>query len=84
MNAPHRNSTRQLRIGDVVIGGGAPVVVQSMTNPDTRNVAATLEQISRLHAAGCEIVRLAVPDEKAAAALKSIAASSPVPSSPTR
>ena len=52
MNAPHRNSTRQLRIGDVVIGGGAPVVVQSMTNTDTRNVAATLEQISRLHAAG--------------------------------
>ena len=79
MNAPHRSRTRQLSIGDVRIGGGAPVVVQSMTNTDTRDAEATLEQIRRLHAAGCEIVRLAVPDEKAAAALKTIAASSPVP-----
>ena len=79
MNAPHRSRTRQLSIGDVRIGGGAPVVVQSMTNTDTRDAGATLEQIRRLHAAGCEIVRLAVPDEKAAAALKTIAASSPVP-----
>ena len=70
MNAPHRSRTRQLSIGDVRIGGGAPVVVQSMTNTDTRDAGATLEQIRRLHAAGCEIVRLAVPDEKAAAALK--------------
>ena len=79
MNAPHRNRTRQLRLGNVLIGGGAPVVVQSMTNTDTRDASATLEQIRRLHAAGCEVVRLAVPDEKAAAALKTIAAGSPVP-----
>ena len=79
MNAPHRNGTRQLRLGNVLIGGGAPVAVQSMTNTDTRDASATLEQIARLHAAGCEIVRLAVPDEKAAAALKTIADRSPVP-----
>ena len=79
MNTPHRNRTRQLRLGPVLIGGGAPVVVQSMTNTDTRDAEATLEQIRRLHAAGCEVVRLAVPDEAAAAALKTIAAASPVP-----
>ncbi len=79
METPHRNSTRKLHIGPVAIGGGAPVVVQSMTNTDTRDAEATLEQIARLHAAGCEIVRLAVPDESAAAALKTIAARSPVP-----
>ena len=79
MNTPHRNRTRQLRLGPVLIGGGAPVVVQSMTNTDTRDAEATLEQIRRLHAAGCEVVRLAVPDEAAAAALKTIALASPVP-----
>ena len=79
MNAPHRSRTRQLRLGSVRIGGGAPVVVQSMTNTDTRDAQATLEQIRRLHAAGCEVVRLAVPDEAAAAALKVIAPASPVP-----
>jgi 4-hydroxy-3-methylbut-2-en-1-yl diphosphate synthase IspG/GcpE len=79
MNAPHRSRTRQLKLGDVRIGGGAPVVVQSMTNTDTRDAEATLEQIRRLHAAGCEVVRLAVPDEAAAAALKVIAPASPVP-----
>ena len=79
MTLPHRNTTRQLRLGDVLIGGGAPVVVQSMTNTDTRDASATLEQIGRLAAAGCEIVRLAVPDEKAAEALRTIAARSPVP-----
>lgn len=79
MNIPHRSRTRGLRIGSVCIGGGAPVAVQSMTNTDTRDAYATLSQIRRLHAAGCEIVRLAVPDERAAAALKTIAAASPVP-----
>ena len=79
MNLFHRNKTRRLNLGGVPIGGGAPVVVQSMTNTDTRNVEATLAQITRLHSAGCEIVRLAVPDEKAAYALKSIIAHSPVP-----
>ena len=79
MHQPHRNGTRPLKIGPVAIGGGAPVVVQSMANTDTRDAEATLEQIRRLHAAGCEIVRLAVPDAKAAAALKTIASHSPVP-----
>ena len=79
MNTPHRNRTRQLKLGSVLIGGGAPVVVQSMTNTDTRDAEATLEQIRRLHAAGCEVVRLAVPDDAAASALKAIAAASPVP-----
>lgn len=79
MNAPHRNHTRQLRLGNVLLGGGAPVVVQSMTNTDTRDATATLEQIRKLCDAGCEVVRLAVPDEKAASALKTIADRSPVP-----
>lgn len=68
----HRNNTRPLTVGGVRVGGGAPVSVQSMTNTDTRNVDATVAQINELAAAGCEIVRLAVPDQDAAAALKSI------------
>jgi (E)-4-hydroxy-3-methylbut-2-enyl-diphosphate synthase len=64
-----RRKTRQVRIGDVLIGGGAPISVQSMTKTDTRDVRATLAQIRRLEKAGCEIVRLAVPDASAAAAL---------------
>ena len=54
------------------MGGGAPIAVQSMTNTDTRDVEATVRQIEQLQEAGCEIVRLAVPDEKAAAAFKEI------------
>ena len=67
-----RKPTRAIRIGGVQIGGGAPVVVQSMTNTDTRKVGATLAQIQRLAAAGCEVARLAVPDQKAAQALGEI------------
>jgi (E)-4-hydroxy-3-methylbut-2-enyl-diphosphate synthase len=63
---------REVRIGSVVIGGDHPVAVQSMTLTDTRDVQATVEQILRLEEAGCEIVRVAVPDEEAAAALSSI------------
>lgn len=74
-----RKQTRQLKLGSVRIGGGAPVVVQSMTNTDTRDVEATLGQIKRLHDAGCEIVRVAVPDETAAKALRAIHDASPVP-----
>ena len=65
-----RKPTRPIFIGPVQIGGGAPVVVQSMTNTDTRDVGATLAQIQRLAAAGCEVARLAVPDMKAAKALR--------------
>ncbi len=74
-----RQTTRRIVLGGVAIGGGAPVVVQSMTNTDTRDVPATLAQIRELVAAGCEIVRCAVVDDAAAAALKQICASSPVP-----
>lgn len=74
-----RRPTRAIYIGSVKIGDGAPVVVQSMANTDTRQVAATLAQIHRLAAAGCEVVRLAVPDRKAALAFGEIKAQSPVP-----
>jgi len=63
---------RAVTIGDVQIGGGAPIVVQSMTNTDTGDVAATLSQIEQLQCAGCEIVRIAVPNLEAAKALAEI------------
>jgi len=67
-----RRRSRQVRVGSVVIGGDAPVAVQSMTKTDTRDVQATMDEIYRLHVAGCEIVRLAVPDMDAAEALREI------------
>lgn len=69
MNPLSRKKTRSIAMGAVRIGGDAPVAVQSMCNTDTRDAEATLGQIGRLAAAGCEIVRLAVPDEDAAKAL---------------
>jgi (E)-4-hydroxy-3-methylbut-2-enyl-diphosphate synthase len=74
-----RRSSRQIDIGRVKIGGGAPVVVQSMTNTPTHEVAATVEQINRLSSAGCELVRLAVPDMKAACALREIKSQAAIP-----
>ena len=74
-----RRKTRQIRAGAVLIGGDAPVTVQSMTNTDTRDVRATIEQIERLTDAGCEIVRVAVPDQAAAEALGKIRAHCPIP-----
>ncbi len=71
--------TRQVFCGDVPIGGGAPVSIQSMTNTDTRDAAATLAQIERLVDAGCEIVRCAVPDMEAARSLAAIRKGSPIP-----
>ncbi|MEE8354163.1 MAG: flavodoxin-dependent (E)-4-hydroxy-3-methylbut-2-enyl-diphosphate synthase, partial [Dehalococcoidales bacterium] len=67
-----RRKSRQLHIGDVVVGGGAPVVVQSMTNSDTRDVAATVNQIRELEEHDCELVRVAVPDMAAARAIEGI------------
>jgi (E)-4-hydroxy-3-methylbut-2-enyl-diphosphate synthase len=67
-----RRKTKQVKVGDVAVGGGAPVIVQSMTKTDTRDRRATLLQIRRLERAGCEIVRLAVPDEEAALAFGEI------------
>jgi len=66
-------------VGSVPIGGGAPIAVQSMTNTDTRDIPATVDQINRLSTAGCEIVRLAVIDREAALALKQIKAEVDVP-----
>ena len=65
----HRDSTREVRIKDRVIGGGNPVLIQSMTNTRTEDVAATVAQIHELEAAGCEIVRCTVPTAEAAKAL---------------
>ncbi len=78
MNFPRRN-TRSLKVGGVKIGGGAPIVVQSMTNTDTGNIEATVKQIKRAEAAGCEIMRVAVPDEDAVEALPQIIAQTEVP-----
>lgn len=67
-----RTKTRRVTIGTVAVGGGAPIAVQSMTTTDTRDVEATVAQIHALEAAGCEIVRVAVPDREAAEALRRI------------
>ncbi|MGI6429670.1 MAG: flavodoxin-dependent (E)-4-hydroxy-3-methylbut-2-enyl-diphosphate synthase [Syntrophomonadaceae bacterium] len=64
--------TRVIKIGGVSIGGDHPVVVQSMTNTDTRDIRATVRQIQQLESAGCEVVRVAVPDEEAAEAIAQI------------
>ena len=69
-----RKKTRQIHIGDIPIGGNAPIAVQSMTNTDTRDVPSTVNQIERLSEAGCEIVRVAIPDSTAATAFKEIKA----------
>jgi (E)-4-hydroxy-3-methylbut-2-enyl-diphosphate synthase len=74
-----RRTTRQIRVGGVAIGGGAPVSVQSMTTTQTADVAATLAQIRALAEAGADIVRLAVPNGDAAAALPEIVRATPVP-----
>ncbi|MCF8031661.1 MAG: flavodoxin-dependent (E)-4-hydroxy-3-methylbut-2-enyl-diphosphate synthase [Desulfarculaceae bacterium] len=74
-----RDHTRRIHLGGVPIGGGAPVAVQSMTNTDTRDPAATLAQIEALAEAGCELVRCAVPDMEAAEAFKPITDLSPLP-----
>ena len=68
----NRKKTAQIRIGNVSIGGTAPVAVQSMTNTRTDDVEATVSQIKRLEEAGCEIVRVAVPDEPSAQAIRKI------------
>ncbi|MFJ8806252.1 flavodoxin-dependent (E)-4-hydroxy-3-methylbut-2-enyl-diphosphate synthase [Streptomyces sp. NPDC102490] len=76
---PVRRPCRQIHVADVPVGGGAPVSVQSMTTTPTANVDATLQQIAELTAAGCEIVRVAVPSQDDADALPAIAAKSKIP-----
>ncbi|MEI7884776.1 MAG: flavodoxin-dependent (E)-4-hydroxy-3-methylbut-2-enyl-diphosphate synthase [Clostridia bacterium] len=63
---------KAIAIGEVIVGGNNPIVVQSMTNTDTRNVLATVQQINQLADAGCQLVRVAVPDIEAAQAIKAI------------
>src|ERR671925_2145416 len=72
-------SKRQIKVGNIPIGGGAPVAVQSMTLTYTHDVDATIEQIARLASAGCELVRVAVPKNEDAEALKRIVYLSPIP-----
>ena len=68
----YRDNTKVIRIGDRVIGGGNPILIQSMTNTRTEDIKATVEQINRLTEAGCEIVRCTVPSREAALALSEI------------
>ena len=74
-----RHKTRQIRMGGIPIGGDAPITVQSMTTTPTRDVAATVAQIHRLEAAGCEMIRVAVPDQEAAAAIGDIKSQITIP-----
>ncbi|HYA32214.1 MAG TPA: flavodoxin-dependent (E)-4-hydroxy-3-methylbut-2-enyl-diphosphate synthase [Thermodesulfovibrionales bacterium] len=74
-----RKKTRLIRVGGVPVGGNSPISVQSMTKTDTRDVRSTLRQIKRLADAGCEIIRIAVPDMRAAEALGRIRSASPIP-----
>ena len=72
-------SARQIHVGNVPIGGGAPVAVQTMTKTETANLQATLDQVLRVADAGADIVRLAVPRDKDVDALKTIIEKSPIP-----
>ncbi len=74
-----RRISKQLHIGQVKIGGGAPIAVQSMTKTDTRDAQATIAQIKKLEECGCEIVRVAIPDQEAAVALAKIKKSVSIP-----
>ncbi|MEV8397512.1 flavodoxin-dependent (E)-4-hydroxy-3-methylbut-2-enyl-diphosphate synthase [Streptomyces niveus] len=78
-STPVRRRTRQLHVGDVLVGGGAPVSVQTMTTTVTADVDATLQQIAEVTAAGCDIVRVAVPSQDDADALPRIVAKSKLP-----
>ncbi|WP_372412398.1 flavodoxin-dependent (E)-4-hydroxy-3-methylbut-2-enyl-diphosphate synthase [Streptomyces luteireticuli] len=76
---PVRRRSRQIHVGDVPVGGGAPVSVQTMTTTPTTDIDATLQQIAEITAAGCDIVRVAVPSADDAAALPAIVAKSKLP-----
>ena len=74
-----RRETREVRIGSVAIGAGNPIAVQSMTNTDTRDVAATLAQIAQLADAGCEVIRVAIASRDAVDSFRAVCAGSPLP-----
>ena len=75
----HRRQSRQIMVGNVPVGGDAPITVQTMTNTETTDVAATVAQVQAAAEAGADIVRVSVPDEASAKALKEIVRESPVP-----
>ena len=74
-----RRKSRRIMVGDVPVGGDAPISVQTMTNTITTDVKATVEQVQRAAEAGADIVRVSVPDEDSSRALKEIVRESPVP-----
>ncbi|RLC60934.1 MAG: 4-hydroxy-3-methylbut-2-en-1-yl diphosphate synthase, partial [Chloroflexi bacterium] len=74
-----RRTSKPLRIGKATVGGGAPIVVQSMTKTDTRDIPATINQIKELEDSGCEIVRVAVPNREAAESIATIKKSVSLP-----
>ncbi|OPX46215.1 4-hydroxy-3-methylbut-2-en-1-yl diphosphate synthase [Ruminiclostridium hungatei] len=71
-NYIERKQTKKIKVGDIFLGGDSPISVQSMTNTDTRDVKATVEQIKRLEEEGCRIIRVAVPDIQSAEAISEI------------
>ena len=75
----YRRTSRQIRVGKVLVGGDAPISVQTMTNTLTTDIAATIEQVQRCAIAGADIVRISTPDEESTRALREIVAESPVP-----
>src|SRR5690554_4182775 len=74
-----RRRSRQIHVGDVPVGGDAPITVQSMTNTPTHDVRATIEQVQAIAEAGGDIVRISCPDEASTAALREIVKESPIP-----
>ena len=74
-----RRKSRQIMVGNIAIGGDAPISVQTMTNTDTKDVKATVKQITAAADAGADLVRVSVPDEASSKALKAIIQNSPVP-----
>lgn len=75
----YRRTSRQIRVGKVLVGGDAPISVQTMTNTLTTDIAATIEQVQRCAVAGADIVRISTPDQESTRALREIVAESPVP-----
>ena len=75
----NRRNTKKIRVGSVEIGGGSPISVQSMTNTDTRDVKATIQQVLELEKAGCDIVRISVFDKKCADTIKEIKKETGIP-----
>lgn len=79
MNSNHREKTKRIKIGKVFIGGGSPVAIQSMTTTYTGDVSGTVSQIKELQSAGCDIIRVAVPDIMSAQAIKEIKKETNIP-----